>query len=88
MGKSQWLAVAIAAALGTSAAHSEPGSRGRMYVTPFAGYTHLRTDNGKVVDEPETIRFDSLDLDKGIRRINFRRVIALRNGRLTARIVS
>ena len=60
MGKSKWLAVAIAASLGVSAAHADTENRGKMYITPFAGYNHLRIDSGRVFDEPETIRFDSL----------------------------
>jgi hypothetical protein len=58
MGKPKWLAAAVAASLGISAAHAD--DRGRMYITPFAGYNHLRIDRGNVFDEAETIRFDSL----------------------------
>jgi hypothetical protein len=60
MGKSKWLAVAIAASLGTSAVHADTGSRGKMYITPFAGYNHLRIDRGRVFNEQDTLRFDSL----------------------------
>jgi hypothetical protein len=59
MGKSKWLAVAVAAALATSVANADTDNRGKMYITPFAGYTHLRIDAGRVSDEAETIRFDS-----------------------------
>jgi hypothetical protein len=60
MGNSKWLAVAIVSALGISVAQADTGSRGKMYITPFAGYNHLRIDSGRVFDEPDTIRFDSL----------------------------
>jgi hypothetical protein len=60
MGKSKWLVVALAASLGVSAAQADTDNRGKMYITPFAGYNHLRIDRGVVFDEAETIRFDSL----------------------------
>ena len=60
MGKSKWLAVAIAASLVVSAAQADTENRGKMYITPFAGYNHLRIDSGRVFDEADTIRFDSL----------------------------
>jgi hypothetical protein len=58
MGKAKWLVVAVAASLGASAAYAD--ELGKMYITPFVGYNHLRIDRGRVFDEPETIRFDSL----------------------------
>ncbi len=58
MGKSKWLAAGIAAALGVSAAQA--GDTGKMYITPFVGYNHLRIDRGWVYQEPETVTFDSL----------------------------
>jgi hypothetical protein len=48
------------AALAVSAAHADDS--GRMYITPFAGYTHLRIDRGRVSNEAETIRLDSLQV--------------------------
>jgi len=47
-------------AFGASAAQAQEG--GKMYITPFVGSTHLRIDHGWVFNEPETIRFDSLQL--------------------------
>jgi hypothetical protein len=58
MGKSKWLAGAMAALFGISAAHA--ADRGRMYITPFVGYAHLRIDSGRVYNVAETLRFDSL----------------------------
>jgi hypothetical protein len=50
----------MVASLGVSAARADTDNRGKMYITPFAGYNHLRIDRGNVFDEPETIRIDSL----------------------------
>jgi len=60
MGKGHCLAAALAASLGVSAAHAD--GRGKMYITPFAGFNHLRIDRGHVFDEAETLRFDSLQV--------------------------
>jgi hypothetical protein len=59
MGKSQWL-VAVSLALVASAALAE--DKGSVYIAPYAGGTHLRIDSGRVYNEAETIRFDSLQV--------------------------
>jgi len=58
MGKAKWLAAAAVASFGVSAAQAD--EKIKMYITPFVGYTHLRIDRGTVYNEPETLRFDSL----------------------------
>ncbi|MEO8064643.1 MAG: hypothetical protein ABI821_18050 [Pseudomonadota bacterium] len=60
MGKSKWVAVAIAASLGATAAHAD--GRGKMYITPFVGSNHIRIDSGRLYQQPETLGFDSLQV--------------------------
>jgi hypothetical protein len=59
MGKKRWLPVLLAA-LAAPAVHAE--ERGKMFVSPYGGYAHLRIDAGTVSDQPETLRFDALQL--------------------------
>ena len=58
MGKAQWLVAGVVAALGVAAAQA--GDTGKMYITPFVGYNHLRIDRGWIYQEPQTVAFDSL----------------------------
>jgi hypothetical protein len=34
--------------------------RGKMFISPYVGYAHLRLNNGTVWDQEETLRFDAL----------------------------
>jgi hypothetical protein len=59
MGKSQWLVTGLLACAASVAQAQENGS---VYIAPFAGYSHLRIDEGRVFDEAETLRFDALQV--------------------------
>jgi hypothetical protein len=63
MGKLRWL-VLLCCVPGVPAAQADQGAS--VYISPYGGYTHLRIDRGRVFDEPETIRFDSLQLGASI----------------------
>jgi hypothetical protein len=59
MGKAQWLVVA-SLAFGASAAGAQ--EMGSVYIMPYVGSSHLRIDSGRVYNEAETFRIDSLKL--------------------------
>jgi hypothetical protein len=59
MGISKWLVAAAVMAAATNAQAQEQ-EKTRAYIAPFAGYTHLRPDEGTVNEEFDTVKFDAL----------------------------
>lgn len=57
MGISKWLVAAAALAAFTNAQAQE---KTRAYIAPFAGYTHLRLNEGTVHEQDDTVKFDAL----------------------------
>lgn len=57
MGFSKWL---VAAAALVAVTNVQAQEKTRAYIAPFAGYTHLRLDEGTVYDEFDTVKFDAL----------------------------
>ena len=60
MGKGSWLAVLGVLSFGGAMAQAQDQERGKMFITPFVGSTHLRIDSGQVYNESQTFRVDSL----------------------------
>jgi len=58
MGISKWLVAAGALAAATGAQADD--NRTRAYIAPYAGYTHIRLDDGTVYQQTETYKFDAL----------------------------
>lgn len=54
------LLVAVALACAAAGAHAQDQRRALAYVAPYAGYTHMRIDSGRIYQEPDTLRFDAL----------------------------
>ena len=59
MGTTKWL-VAGAVMLAAANAQARDQQKTHAYIAPYAGYTHLRLDEGTVYNEPDTMRFDAL----------------------------
>ena len=59
MGIAKWLVVAGAVAAATNA-QAQDAEKTHAYIAPFAGYTHLRFNEGTVYQQNETFRFDAL----------------------------
>jgi hypothetical protein len=59
MGIAKWLVVAGAVAAATNA-QAQDAQKTRAYIAPYAGYTHLRLDEGTVYQQTETYKFDAL----------------------------
>jgi hypothetical protein len=59
MGKSKWL-VAAGALLVAAGAQAQEPRKTHAYITPFAGFTHLRLNDGTVYQQFETVSFDAL----------------------------
>jgi len=57
MGISKWLVAAVALAAVTNV---QAQDKTRAYIAPFAGYTHLRLDEGTVYEQDDTVKFDAL----------------------------
>lgn len=57
MGISKWL---VAAAALVAVTNVQAQEKTRAYIAPFAGYTHLRLDDGTVYNEFDTVKFDAL----------------------------
>jgi hypothetical protein len=59
MGIAKWLVAAAAIAAATGAQAQDPGKT-RAYIAPYAGYTHLRFNEGTVYEQTDTLKFDAL----------------------------
>ena len=57
MGISKWLVAAAALAAFTNVQAQE---KTRAYIATFAGYTHLRLNEGTVYEQDDTVKFDAL----------------------------
>jgi len=57
MGISKWLVAAVALVAVTNVQAQE---KTRAYIAPFAGYTHLRLDEGTVYQQDDLVKFDAL----------------------------
>jgi hypothetical protein len=67
MGMSKWLVVAVAlsgaASIQAQAQSAAAAPEKTMaYITPYAGYTHMRIDRGQVYNEPDALKMDALQL--------------------------
>jgi len=57
MGTKKWL-VACAAMAVAAGAHA--GEKAHAYIAPYAGFTHLRLNEGTVYQQTDTLKFDAL----------------------------
>jgi len=57
MGISKWLVAAVASIAATGVQAQE---KTRAYIAPYAGYTHIRLNEGTVYQQSDTFKFDAL----------------------------
>ena len=69
MAMSKWLVatVALSAAAGVRAQAPAPTSapaeeKAMAYITPYAGYTHIKIDSGRIYQEPDVAKMDAFQL--------------------------
>jgi hypothetical protein len=67
MGMSKWLVAmsALSAAAGVQAQSPAPApaaEKTMAYITPYAGYTHIKIDSGRIYQEPEEAKMDAFQL--------------------------
>ncbi len=62
MGREKLLAACAALAMATvaNAGGGQPDEHAHAYIAPYAGYTHLRIDEGTVYQQTEGYKFDAL----------------------------